>query len=211
MLMWYHGGVWIVIHPDMGIMKFHSPVPCESCLISKQDVSNKLCTYNAFLLAKHHPCMMVSRSEGLHSQGVTVHGEFSSQAEHWYLQQLQFFAHWFCELPPLFSVSKLPYQEFELIEALYNLIPMEQMTQIHWVTGKVWWLICGMGFCVVAYVLNRGKMLPKNFHWHRHMWNECLPFPKQSNTIHYKTTKQISNPRSITTPSIADFPLVVGK
>jgi hypothetical protein len=38
--------VRIIIHPDIGIMKVHNTVPCESCLISKQDVSYKLCVYN---------------------------------------------------------------------------------------------------------------------------------------------------------------------
>jgi hypothetical protein len=38
--------VRIIIHPDIGIMKVHSTVPCECCLISKQDVSYKLCVYN---------------------------------------------------------------------------------------------------------------------------------------------------------------------
>jgi hypothetical protein len=63
----------IVIQPDMGIVKVHNTVPCESRLIIKQDVSYKLCVYNTFCkkpLAKHHPCMMVRRSKGLHSLDV---------------------------------------------------------------------------------------------------------------------------------------------
>jgi hypothetical protein len=32
----------------MGIIKVHNEVPCEFRLISKQDVSCKLCVYNAF-------------------------------------------------------------------------------------------------------------------------------------------------------------------
>jgi hypothetical protein len=63
-----HSGVGIVIHPGMGTVKGHNTVPCESNLISKQDVCYKMCVYNiAFCkkpLEKHHPCMMV-RSEGL--------------------------------------------------------------------------------------------------------------------------------------------------
>jgi hypothetical protein len=46
------------------------------------------------------------------------------------------------------------------------------------VSGKVWWIISGMGFCAV---LCRGDMLPENFHWYGHIWNACLPFSKQSN------------------------------
>lgn len=80
-------------------------------------------------------------------------------------------SHWFWNLPPPFSVCKLSYQELELIKALHNLTPMEQRTQIHWVTGEVWWLICGMRFCIVANVLHRGKILPKNFQWHSRTWN----------------------------------------
>jgi hypothetical protein len=45
---WCHGGAGIVILPDMDIMKVLNTVPCESRLISKQDVSYKLCVYNAF-------------------------------------------------------------------------------------------------------------------------------------------------------------------
>jgi hypothetical protein len=37
----------------------------------------------------------------------TVHGEFSEQGEHRYLQQLQFFAHWFRDLLLLFSICEL--------------------------------------------------------------------------------------------------------
>jgi hypothetical protein len=57
----------------MGIMKVQNTVPCEFCLICQQDVSYKLCVYNALSkkpLAKHHPCTMVRRSEGLHSLDV---------------------------------------------------------------------------------------------------------------------------------------------
>jgi hypothetical protein len=61
---------------------------------------------------------------------VIVHGEFSQQREHWYLQQLQFFAHWFWDLFPLFSICELPYQESELREAFHDLMPVEQMNQI---------------------------------------------------------------------------------
>jgi hypothetical protein len=63
------GGVGIVIHPDMGIMKVHNTITCESRLISKQYVSYKPRVYNAFCkkpVAIHRPCMMVRRSEGLH-------------------------------------------------------------------------------------------------------------------------------------------------
>jgi hypothetical protein len=42
---------------------------------------------------------------------VIVHGELSRQGEHQYLQQLQFFAHWFRDLLPLFSIRELPYRE----------------------------------------------------------------------------------------------------
>jgi hypothetical protein len=69
---------------------------------------------------------------------VIVHGEFSGQGEHRYLQQLQFFAHWFRDLPPLFSICELPYVEFELIKAFYDPTPVEQRTQIRSVAGEVW-------------------------------------------------------------------------
>jgi hypothetical protein len=38
-----------------------------------------------------------------------------------------------------------------------------------------------MGFCIVDYVLRRGDVLPKNFHWHGSTWNAYLPFSEQSN------------------------------
>jgi hypothetical protein len=70
---WCHGGVEIVIHPDMGIMKVCNAVLCESFFVSKQDVSCKLCVYDAFCkkpLAKQCPYTMVRRSEGLYSLDV---------------------------------------------------------------------------------------------------------------------------------------------
>jgi hypothetical protein len=66
MLQWW--GKEIVIHPNMGIMRVHNIVPCGFRLISKQDVSYKLCVYGA--LEHHHPRTAVKRSEGLHSQDV---------------------------------------------------------------------------------------------------------------------------------------------
>jgi hypothetical protein len=49
-------------------------------------------------------------------------------------QQLQFFAHWFQDFLPFFSTCELPYWEFELIEAFFDPMPVEQRTQIrcHW-------------------------------------------------------------------------------
>jgi hypothetical protein len=51
LMSWCHIGVGIVIHPDMGIMKVHNTIPCESCLIIKHDARHKLCVYNAFYRA----------------------------------------------------------------------------------------------------------------------------------------------------------------
>jgi hypothetical protein len=65
LMSWCHGGVGIAIHPDMGIMRVRNTVPCQSCCISKQDVSYKKCVYNAFSenpRAKHHPCTTWSDS-----------------------------------------------------------------------------------------------------------------------------------------------------
>jgi hypothetical protein len=73
LMSWCHSGVRIVSHPDMGIMNVHNTVPCKSRLISKRDVSYKLCVYKAFCekpLAKHRPHTMVRRSEVLHSLDV---------------------------------------------------------------------------------------------------------------------------------------------
>lgn len=66
---WFHGGVEIVKYPDVGIMKVHNTILCESHFISKQDVSCKLrvCLKP---LAKHCPYKMVERSEGLQSLDV---------------------------------------------------------------------------------------------------------------------------------------------
>jgi hypothetical protein len=85
---------------------------------------------------------------------VIVHGEFSKQGEHRYLQQLQFFAHWFRDFLPLFSIRELPYRQFEQIEAFCDPTPVEQRTQIRSVAGDVWGMICGMGFCVVDNILS---------------------------------------------------------
>jgi hypothetical protein len=95
-----------------------------------------------------------------------VHGQSSRQWEHRYLQQLQFFAHWSRDILLLFSIRELPYREFELMEAFRDPTPVEQRIQIHLVAGEVWGIFCGMGFCIVDYVLRRGDVLPKNFHWH---------------------------------------------
>jgi hypothetical protein len=73
LMSWCHSGVGTVAHPHTGIMKVHNTVPCESCFISKQNVSYKLRVYNAFCempLAKPHPRTMVRGSEGLHSLDV---------------------------------------------------------------------------------------------------------------------------------------------
>jgi hypothetical protein len=70
---WCHGDVEIVIRPDMGTVKFHSTVPCEYHLTSKQAVSFKLWVYDLFCqkpLVKQHPYTVISRSEGLHSPDV---------------------------------------------------------------------------------------------------------------------------------------------
>jgi hypothetical protein len=50
-------------------------------------------------------------------------------------QQLQFFAHWFQDLP-FFSKCELPYWEFELIEAFFDLIPGSKGPRFT-VTGEV--------------------------------------------------------------------------
>jgi hypothetical protein len=66
---WCHGGAEIVIHPGMGIMKVHDTVPCQSRLISKHDVSYKLCLQCILRESteKHRPFTMAWRSEGLQS------------------------------------------------------------------------------------------------------------------------------------------------
>jgi hypothetical protein len=54
-------------------MKVDNTAPCDSRLISKQDVGYKPWVYNAFCekpVAIHRPCTMVRRSEGLHSLDV---------------------------------------------------------------------------------------------------------------------------------------------
>jgi hypothetical protein len=112
-----------------------------------------------------------------------AHGEFSRQGEHWCLQQLQFFAHWLWSLLPLLSTHRLPYQEFRLIEAFHNPVPVEKRTQIHLVAGEVGWIICEVVFCVVDNILCRGTVLPKNFHWNGHTQNACVPFPGHSKKI----------------------------
>jgi hypothetical protein len=69
---------------------------------------------------------------------VIVYAELSRQGKHRYRQQLQFFAHWFRDILPLFLILELPYQEFELIEDFCDPTPVEQMTQIRSVVGEVW-------------------------------------------------------------------------
>jgi hypothetical protein len=57
LMSWCHSDARIIVHPDIGIVKVHSTDPCESCLISKQDVSYKLCVYNTICkkpVAKHN-------------------------------------------------------------------------------------------------------------------------------------------------------------
>jgi hypothetical protein len=106
---WCHGGVGAAIHPDMGITRVHNTVPCKSRLISKQDVS-----YNAFCektLAKHNPCTMVRWGVGLHSLDVVglrrlLMGNSPDKGNTDNLQELQFFAHRFLYLLPLFSICE---------------------------------------------------------------------------------------------------------
>jgi hypothetical protein len=108
---WYHGGVGTAL-PDMGIMKVHNTVPCDPRLISKQDVSYRVCVYSAFCVKQN---TSVARwSGGMRAYTlwmwygkVTAHGEFSRQREHRYLQQLLFLVHWFRDLLPLFSAREL--------------------------------------------------------------------------------------------------------
>jgi hypothetical protein len=85
---WCHGGVGIVIYTDIGIMEVHSTVPCESCIISKQDVSYKLC-----LQCILREAIGKTPLAGCGMGKVIVHWEFSRQRQHWYLQQLHFFTH----------------------------------------------------------------------------------------------------------------------
>jgi hypothetical protein len=69
LMSWCHGRVGTVSRPDMGTMKDHSTVSCESRLTSEQNVSYRVWVYNAFCeksLAKHHPCTIVM-SEAFHS------------------------------------------------------------------------------------------------------------------------------------------------
>jgi hypothetical protein len=85
-----HGGVGIVIHPDMDIMKVLNTALCESRLISKQDVSYRICVCNEFLreaIGKMSPLRNDQEERGfafaLFGVGeVTVHGAFSKQVEH---------------------------------------------------------------------------------------------------------------------------------
>jgi hypothetical protein len=54
----------------MSIMKVDNTFPCESHLISKQDITYKLCVYNTSCkkpLAKHYPSTIVRMCEGLYS------------------------------------------------------------------------------------------------------------------------------------------------
>jgi hypothetical protein len=57
--------MWGLSSTKTSIVKVHNTVPCESHLISKQDVSCKLCVYK-----KSHPCTRIRRSEGLNSLDV---------------------------------------------------------------------------------------------------------------------------------------------
>jgi hypothetical protein len=214
LMAWCLSGVRIVIHPDMGIVKVHNTVPCESHVISKQDVSYKLCVYNTSCekpLTKHHPWTMVRRSEGLHLLDVVwVKWLFmgnSSDEGNTNTFSVQFFSHWCQDLLPLFSVRELSYWEFWLIKAFHNVMPIEQRTQIRSVTGEVWSVIFGMGFYIVDNVVCRGDVLPENFHWHSLTWNAICHFPSRVIKFHYKTTKRTSNQMSITPPTITAFSL----
>jgi hypothetical protein len=50
----------------------------------------------------------------------------SPDEENQYLQQLQFCAHWFWDLLPLFSIHELACWEFRLIEAFCDLKPVDR-------------------------------------------------------------------------------------
>jgi hypothetical protein len=89
----------------MGVMKVHNAVSCESGLISKRDISYKLWVYNAFCESHRQNTTLALAECGMGK--VIVHAEFSRQGDHRYLQQMQFFAHWFRDLLPLFSLREL--------------------------------------------------------------------------------------------------------
>jgi hypothetical protein len=89
-----HSGVGIAIHPDMGIMKVCHIGPCESHLNIEKNIRYKLCLQEA--TGKSPPLHDCWEEWGLALTGcgeVTVHGEFSRQRQHQYVQQLQFFTH----------------------------------------------------------------------------------------------------------------------
>jgi hypothetical protein len=161
LLSWCHGGVGIVIHPDMGTIKVHSTVQCESYLISKQDVRYKLCLHWLCVkpLAKRHPCATV-RSEVVWLKSVFIKNTLGKART--------ILCTRFRYLLSLFSKRELPYRGLDM-EASSDLMPMEERTHIRSVAGEVWWITCGMEICVVDNVLRRG--------------DACLPFPEQSRSI----------------------------
>jgi hypothetical protein len=94
---------------DLGLNGGNWSVHCDSRLLSNQDVSYKLCVLQRISIGETPPLYDGQEEWGAALGGcgmskVTVHGEFSRRGEHRYLQQLQFFAHCFRDLLPLFSV-----------------------------------------------------------------------------------------------------------
>jgi hypothetical protein len=105
---------------------------------------------------------------------------FTTQEDSWYSFLLE------AESTPglrdisLFSISEISYLEFNLFEAFHD---PRQRTQICSVITEVWWIICGIGYCVVFNVLHKGDVLAENFHWCSRTWNACLSFPQQNYKI----------------------------
>jgi hypothetical protein len=136
------------------------------------DIGYKLCFCNALcgkLWAEHHHLTMVRRCDGLHWPDVVlvwikwwfienypdnVNSDTTIRCSSSHTGSRIFFS--------LFSVSKIPHQKFGVFRDITH---GKKMIQVGLAADKVWWIICGLEFCVVDKVLHKDDMFPEKFHW----------------------------------------------
>jgi hypothetical protein len=178
--------VGTTIHPDMGITKVHNTILCESYFITKEGVSYRLFVHNTFCKNPFaNDCTVVG---GVRACICCMWCGWSYFLW-WTLQTrgllLPSAAAILCTL---FLASSITLSMRTSI-GVRALTAVEQRNQICLVTGKVWWIICGMGFyimfCIKAMCFRRISIGTATHEMH------ACHFLSRVIRLHYKTTKWI--------------------
>lgn len=173
LMSWCHSSVGFAIQPNMGIIKVHNEVPCESHLISEQDVSCKLCVYNTYCKTQWSGGVRTCTHWMLHMS--SDHGEFCRQEKHRYSQQLQIFAHCSGTFFHSSQYANIPIGRLNCSKPSSIRHPWSKELRF------AYSLVIFGEFFIVDEVLRRSDALPESSHWHGRTWNACLPFPEYSN------------------------------